>query len=259
MLVNKTPVNDEFYQNVLSMLGAHFKTAKLEKYENAILNTFFNEGLKKHQKGAKVGAHAMGRVQKYMIEKTRLRYGPYVNILRRKCEFLCNFNLIYKTEFGRLYQSSNIPDLFITTHALDRYNDRLPDFSKIDIAAMMDLEFKQKWGTRPTAYDNMERLLLGASEYGIPTNQADTLIINLLFGYLVLDVFEKFSVAKTFLLPNMDIPRCEWFIRTDGIKAVDASILEDSEPIEGPMTIRYVDGQWEACMDNFEFMMDKLE
>jgi hypothetical protein len=229
--------------HVIAMLGAHFKITQLEKYENAIINMLFNEGLKKHQKIQRIGEHLLKRVQKFMGEELRKRYGPYISVLRRKEKFLCNFSMVYKTEHGRLYQSSIFPDLFITSHCLERYEQRMPDLETFELTSGINAAFRKRWGADPTAYDSLDNILNAVTEYGVPVDQGDTLILNLTFGLLVLDVFEHFSVAKTFLSPNMG-PKCDWFAREEDITALDASILEKSVPIKYPLSFQIVDGKW---------------
>lgn len=230
---------------VLVMLREQFSAAQLEKYDTAVMNMLFDDGVKKFRQGNKrVGDHVLRKVQKYMIEHLRSMYGPYLTVLRKKDRFFFNFSMVYKTQRGRLYQSTTYPDLFITSHALERYEERMPDLETLDLASGINTLFRNKWGTSPTAYDSLDDILRGINEYGVPVDQGDTLILNLTFGFLVLDVFEKFSVAKTFLLPGMNVPKCEWFERQSPITVLDATVLEDSVPIDQPFLFVFQDGMW---------------
>jgi hypothetical protein len=242
--ITKAPEVDS--GSTLTMLGAHFNVARLEKYEDAIVKGFFYEGMKKYQRQQRVGEHLRSKVQKYMGEQLRKRWGPYISVLRRKDKFFCNFCMVYKTELGRLYQSSIFPDLFITSHALERYEERMPDLETFELTSGINRAFKKQWGTSPTAYDSLDSILSTVTEYGVPEEQGDTLILNLTFGFLILDVFENFSVAKTFLAPDMSIPFCEWFMREEDPKSLDSSILEKSFRIDKPLSFRCHDGKWES-------------
>ena len=234
---------------VLALLREQFSAAHLEKYDTAIMKLLFDQGIEKYRQGnKKVGEHVLRRVQKYMAEHLRSMYGSYITVLRKKDKFFCNFSMVYKTEMGRLYQSTTYPDLFITSHALERYEERMPDLETLDLTSGVNSRFRKNWGTSPTAFDSLDLVLRGITEYGVPLDRGDTLILNLTFGFLVLDVFEKFSVAKTFLLPGMSLPRCEWFERKEPIEVLDATVLENSIPIGQPLMFRFQDGVWKVSM-----------
>jgi hypothetical protein len=230
-------------QEVLALLRGHFPASSLEKYDSAIIKGLFNDGMKRYQHTQRVGKRLLKRVQDYMVREMQKRYGPYVNVLRKKDRFMCNFVMVYKTDHGRLYQSAVINDLFITAHALDRFSERIPNLDDFELTCDINPRFINQWGTKPTAYDTIETMISASTEYGVPVHQGDLLVLNLYFGFLVLEVFEHFSLGKTFLLPDMDIPKCEWFSKAQKIRSVDVTLLEDSEPIKEPITIMVKDGK----------------
>jgi hypothetical protein len=200
---------DQFQKDTLESLNENFRAAAIEKYDEAITNLLMTEGLKKYGRGkAHISDHQYDRIQKHMIRRMRGMYGPNINVFRRKDRFLFNHQFCYKTEQGRLYNAIGIMNLFVTSHAIDRFEERTAALEKTTWMVRQKMHYREKWNTTPTVWDLMEDCLMRVYQFARIEN---TVFLNLTFGVLAVDILTKnyVCIGKTFLTPSM-APKSGW-------------------------------------------------
>lgn len=149
------------------------------------------------------------RIQDEITRQLKIRYGKHISVMDidKHFNFKTNFEYIYKTERGRLYghpPDSYLGHLFYTTHALDRFEERIPpknykDFTKV---------WTKLRGTPPSAADILSFHVSVTEIYG---RYEDSLYLYIPFGALVIDeLHPSVHVVKTFLAKEMlgEVP--EW-------------------------------------------------
>lgn len=201
-------LDEEFKKGCLKILNESFRTASLEEYDQAMLGVVLKEGLQKYGRGKeRISLHQYARIQRHMVHRLQLRYGPYINVFRRKDRFNCNLQDCYKTDMGRLYNSRGIKNLFVTTHAIERFEERTEIFKDSTFMVRTRLEYQRMFGTQPTAWDLMEDRLHKVYQYA---KFDDSLYLNLSVGVLAVDRLPNMvCVGKTFLTPEM-APKHGW-------------------------------------------------
>lgn len=229
--------NHQAWQNfVLEELNKEFKTASVEKYEDATVSFLFQESLRIYHKNHKsISDRELGRIQKYMTNKMKAKYGPYVNILRKKDWFGFNFNNIFKTDFGRIY-STSIDNLFITTHAIERFEERLGPFNNIPSFIPKIIDFQKIYHTIPTSYDLLSILISKGYEFGFPKNEKRNFYLNIGYGILVINIYQSFCLGITFLTPDMEIPASDWIL-TGPVKLIGEE-TEHEIPVDSPSFVK---------------------
>lgn len=230
----KKDAPEEMQELVLEALNKHFKATTVEKYEEATVGFLFHEGVRKFSRGnKKVSSRENHRIQKYMIGYMRAHYGPHVNVLQRKGRFLFNLTRVYKTDFGRLYSIDRIINLFVTSHALDRFEERTNGIGKDFEIESFKRRFKQKWNTEPTTYDLVDSLMDKVTQFGLSYNE-DSVLINIGYGLFIAEIYVPFCVATTYLTPDMAYPKSDWF-ENKNMDMIDPKTLEEADPIDGPV------------------------
>jgi len=146
-----------FFQNKLEALNKCFRTTIIDEYPDALFNGQLSKALKRHVRGnGKASLHQWARVQEDIKRGLQTRYGPYINVLRKKDTLFCNLELAFKTPRGRLYLSRSSLDLFVTTHAIERYAERETWIKDPSTIIGFKEAFKNRFGTSPTAWDMLD-------------------------------------------------------------------------------------------------------
>lgn len=199
---------------VLESLNKHFKTFAAEKYPTAVLEFYFTEGIKKfvgEKPFRSIGKRKRKKVVEYVLKKLRAHYGKYINILSfdKKGRYVTNFDYVFKTEYGRLYgydPYTNMSLTFLTTHSLERFEERVPEDNYRDFITI----FKQYFGVEPTAADVLKYLMLVAVEMGITK---DCFYVNFVHGVAVIEPLPNgIFIVKTVLTPEMVNRKIDWFV-----------------------------------------------
>ena len=218
----------ELHESILLELNKHFKASSVEKYEDASINATLAKAVSKHIKGnGRISEHQWSRVQVDVNKRMKALYGPYVNVLRKKDKFWFNLSVAFKTDLGRLYQSRKVLNLFVTTHAIERFAER----EELDDPWMIGskIEFKRMYGTAPTTWDLMDAAL-GCSIFY--TRRGNTYYLYLGIGALVVEsLSETVCVGKTYLAEKM-LPVGGWRYVPGGILMVGDFLSNVSESTE---------------------------
>lgn len=220
---------DEFKKLILEDLNKHFSASSLEKYDDATVSWLFKEGAKKYCGNGRISERQKNRIQKYMIKWLRSHYGRYMNVMRRKDRYFFNFSQAFKTKMGRLYNIRYPANILITSHALDRFEERVNiDEYKSDWRSA----FKKRYHTEPTILDFADYLMSFVEEYAVPFSES-SIYFNVGLGIFVADWYNTFGLIKTFLLPGMKIPEAQWYY-SSYLDFIDEESIEDSDEINGP-------------------------
>jgi len=148
---------------------------------------------------------------------TRLRncYGKYLNLTNFKAKdpydikFKTNFELVFKTDFGLLYGCSQVgmwKTIFFTNHSYERFDERCRE----DIRNFLTEMCRDVIKTEPTTADIINLTVMssvGNREYA---NKNKFYYLNIGAGFLVLEDYQDFFLAKTFLSPEMAPEDLEW-------------------------------------------------
>lgn len=232
--VIKRNTPEELQKLILEELNRHFKVTAVEKYEDATIRFLFQEGMKKYSRGhGRVSAREHHRIQKYMIDWMRSHYGPYVNVLQRKGKYLFNLTRVYKTEYGRLYGIDKIANLFVTSHALERFEEREKVIEEDFEIMSYKRSFKTKWNTMPTTYDIVDHLMDQVTQFGFPYKD-DSILVNIGYGLFVVEVYMPFCVATTYLTSDMKYAESDWF-ENENVDLLDPVVFKAAKPIEIPV------------------------
>lgn len=225
--------DDEYQKKVLEILNKAFRAAALEKYDSCMLNMVLQEGIKKYGLGRDLlSAHQYSRIQKHMNQRLKSMYGSYVNVLQHKGRFLCNLNMAYKTDQGRIYNTMSTMNLFVTTHALERFEERTREVCEFPDMIRASLEFKNKWGVKPTPFDIMDGFLGVSHEFIF---MGSSCYINIGLGVLVADEYDGLVyIGKTFLAPSM-APKGRWRSLPLPIEIICREMIDLSREIGDPV------------------------
>lgn len=211
--MNPEPVIYEDNKDILKDLNKHFKTAVLERYPQAMLDhyikTAIDKEFKNKPKTSKISDSTRKRLINHLLKELKTHYGEWANIYNFDRKFRCysNFELIYKTEFGRLYGSypgTYQDHLFYTAHCFEQFRERYNE----EYFKFFKLAFQRVKLTDPNPADYLRTMAIVATEYCETTQ---FIYVNVWFGVLVVEkITEKVLVAKTFLTPEMDYPKENW-------------------------------------------------
>jgi len=215
--INETGIEHfETVEEIIEALNGHFKTVSAEKHPQAMINFIMRKAadktLKNYNKKNKVSVSTENRLRNNIIQELRKFYGEWANIYGfsiKAATYRTNFDLIFKTEFGRLYGASpgTIHDhIFFTSHCFEQHKLRGDCFKQFPLLV---LAYKRIMKTDPTSADLLRFITINSCEFCFERN---FIYVNVLRGILV---FEKLSqgvlIAKTYLLPDMDFPKKGWF------------------------------------------------
>jgi hypothetical protein len=232
----KGRADKEYQEDVLRVLNETFQAASLEKYDEAVLSLVMQEGMAKYGRGkTRIGQHQSARIQKHMIKRLRSMYGPFVTVLFNKKKYFCNLNMVYKTPQGRLFNSEHILNLFITSHALERFEERSKEWDDVPSVVRFKLDYRKMYGTGPTAFDYLDFLLAHCRKFLVVGGTSWYLYTGL--GCLVVELYgDIVYVGKTFLEPHM-VPKGQWFGREEPLVILEPALLESCTPIKEPFFI----------------------
>lgn len=200
---------DQFREKILALLNENFKACHAEKNPRATLMFLINENIKKiHGDSAKkrISFNTQKKVHKRVLKELKKRYGPWVTvrILNLKhWEWDTNIGNIYSTDQGRLFGTYLYPDLFFSTHCIERWIER----SSMKFYNNFSRAFKSRYNTYPSAIDILIFLIQVPVQVGVSQNNR---YVNVNNGIIVLEVKEGIMVAKTFLSHNM-APKARWY------------------------------------------------
>jgi hypothetical protein len=214
----------------LELLNKYFRTTTFEKHPKAmmglLLDEVFDKVMGKNFAKQRISKRKMARFQEELKLALQSRYGKFMNICLHKSsrphaiKFDTNFHHAYKTEFGILYGAPTRFDCgrtFFTSHCFQRFEERCdPELHK-HIAKI----FSEKSKYVPTAADLVMFL---TSVHDMEYAKKDKFyFLNIGVGFLVLEDYNDFFVAKTFMTAEMLDPSLEWYTPT-----LDPSISHDT-------------------------------
>jgi hypothetical protein len=203
----------------LELLNKHFRTTTFEKHPKAMMNILFDEAfikvLGKNFAKQKISKKKRARMQEELQYALQNRYGRFMNICLHKAtgkpdalKFDTNFHHAYKTEFGTLYGAQSrflCGRMFFTFHCFERFEERCPE----NIYKALSTIFYEKLRYHPTAADLVMFLTsIVSMEHAKKTK---FYFLNVGVGFLVLEDFNEFFVAKTFMTSEMLDPTLEWY------------------------------------------------
>jgi hypothetical protein len=168
--------------------------------------------LGKDFKKYKVGFKKQIRVHELALQQLRMRYGQLVNIKiinLKKWHWATNLNYIFKTDKGRLYGTFLYDDFFITSHCLERWEERMNH----DHYKYFRQFFKKRFYTDPTNLDTLMFTIELAHQVGIKKSEPNFRYININQGCIVLEILGGICIAKTFLSTEMvqDDRYIQWY------------------------------------------------
>jgi hypothetical protein len=211
MLTNFKPYQDS--DEVIADLNKHFKTIALEKYPQAVLNYSLEEAFHKEFKNRtpeKISDNSRKRIIYYVLKELQSHYGEWVNLYNfdRKFRGHTNFEMIYKTEFGRLYGNrpgTFLDHLFYTAHSFEKFKERY----STENFKYLRMAFQKLFFTDPNSADYLRVLTLNSYDF-CETEQF--IYVNVHYGILVVEkINDTVLVVKTYLCPEMDYPKTNWF------------------------------------------------
>jgi hypothetical protein len=205
---------------VLAMLNKYFRTTTFEKHPKAMLTIIFDQAmdkiLGKDYAKQRISKRKQLKLYEAIIHRLRNCYGKYINLTNFKCKdpneikFLTNFDMVYKTEFGLLYAYTKEgiwSTIFFTEHCLERFDERC----RQDIREVLDWKVCKFIKAQPTAADVIMTLTtVGKGDYEYGFNEP-YYYLNIGPGFLVLEDYQDFFVAKTFLSPKMVDSKTFWY------------------------------------------------
>jgi hypothetical protein len=199
-------------EEVIADLNKHFKTVALERYPRAMLNICLEKAFLKEFKNkdvSKISDNARKRLMEYILTELHTYYGEWVNLYNfdRKLRAYTNFEVTYKTEFGRLYGSmpgTYLDHLFYTAHCFEQFKERYNE----ENFRYLRISFQKTLFTNPNPADYL-RILTMNSFYFCETDKF--IYLDLIYGVLVVEkITNNLFIAKTYLTPEMDYPREGW-------------------------------------------------
>ena len=206
-------------QMYLDLLNLHFKAVTAEEYPDAIMNLIFREAYEKvlgqFYRKNRVSRRKAKKIKEYILTKLRRKYGRWINLTNFKIKdvdrviFKTNFNRVYDIKGqGKLYGSPSeqlCGNIFYTTHCLERFEERIPEFLYEPVTETLKRSFKAD----PTSADIIVGLVMTSNlEYGV---WKEFKYLNLNVGALVLEDLGDVFIAKTFLTPDMLYEDMRWY------------------------------------------------
>lgn len=232
-------------KEILVLLNKYFKTAVVEKYPDAMIQIFMDRAWDAvcgpdYKKG-KVSERDRARIKDRALKELRASYGKWISIVNfdKKFKFYTNFNLVYKTDLGRLYANppnSGFGHLFFTSHSLEQFDERVP----IDKLKDYQLVYRKHFGTDPTAADIILFFVMFSFQFGV---RSRFVFLNVNYGILVMEkLSDECFIIKTFLSPDMVDDNVKWYALKDEYCSVHTKlkdVLQDvskvADPIDKPI------------------------
>jgi hypothetical protein len=203
---------EEYLEAIKSLLNANFKATEVERYPLATLEFWISEYIDKFHDDRKkrISLKTQKKVHSAVVKKLRKMYGPWVTVRIRnpkKWGWDTNLGQVYKTENGRIYGTPLYDDLFITSHAIERWEER----SSLDHWRHFDRAHMQKYHIAPSGLDRILFLFETAIQIGISNQVPLYRYLSVNGGVFVIEIFEGIMVVKTFLKYDMSIPPMIWY------------------------------------------------
>lgn len=193
-------------ETLLKLLNENFKAVCLDKHINVTMKFLVREAtekvLGKDFKKAKVGVKKQLRIQEIALQQLRARYGNLINIKiinLKRWHWATNLNYVFKTDKGRLYGTFLYDDFFITSHCLDRWEERMNK----DHYKYFKQFFKKRFYTDPTNLDTLMFTIELTHQVGIKMSEPNFRYLNINQGCIVLEILGGICIAKTFLSTEM--------------------------------------------------------
>lgn len=230
MKTKKKEEQEAKLDSIRILLNSNFKAIEVERYPNATLGFMINEYLDKYHgdRQKRISLNTQKKVHKAVYERLRKMYGPWVTVRiknAKKWVWDTNLGQVYKTENGRIYGTSIYDDLFITSHALERWEERVD----IKLWAHFDREHLRRFNIKPSALDRVMFLFETAIQIGIYNEDPHTRYLNVNGGIFVIQILKGIMIVKTFLKYDMFMPPLIWYGIESGTWLTDISSIIDPD------------------------------
>ena len=221
-------------ETVLKLLNENFKAVCLEKHMDATMHFFVREScekvLGKDFKKNKIGIKKQFKIHDHALQQMRSRYGSLVNIKilnLKRWAWATNLNFVFKTEKGRLYGSHLYEDFFITSHCIERWEERMNH----DHYKYYRQFFTKRYHTKPTNFDTLLFTLSLTHQIGLKREEPDFRYLNINQGCIVVEILGGICVAKTFLSTEMveNDDLIVWYDSTGGMLKEISDCLAPTE------------------------------
>jgi len=209
------------YKELLDKLNRVYPSEPFERYSDLVINSLLNKSVDMVL-GESYNKRRISKRKSVLIEddfRSRVQgiFGKWANIHNfkihdRDIKFKTNVSGIYRNNRGRLYSLFKPSDLYITSHCLDRFEERLDTdryngyFTKVWDRCRLSLR------ADPTSLDILRESVIDSDrEYSIDC-KGGIIYYKTGFGILVIQSIEDIYVALTFLLYEMveDRDRLQW-------------------------------------------------
>ena len=206
---------------VLKMLNRHFKTTSFEKHPQVMLSLYFeracNTVLGKDYAKKRISKRAQEKIYKFVLTKLQNCYGTYINVTNFRAKdplaikFGTNFELVFKNEKGLIYGCSKSglwSTVFFTTHCFERFEERC----RSDVRSIIESGARIFLKAEPTVADLLYVATLsslGNHEY---SKKGSYYYMNIGAGFLILEDFNEFLLAKTFMTSDMVPKDLNWYM-----------------------------------------------
>jgi len=221
----------------LEILNKYFRTSRVEAHSRAIIALIYGDCVKKilgtNYKKERISLKKSKKIHKMMVSEFRRRYGPYVNVLcgsLKKQIWYTNFELIYKTQLGRLFSCGFINNVYLTSHCIDRWEERTENAYKENFEKKHIKDF----GIAPTSLDTMNYFLYLGTQYGVQDENSNIRYLNMYLGVIVFEVYgeDELFVAKTFLSYDMVRTDVSWYNLKSALQDMSQILYPDITPLQ---------------------------
>jgi hypothetical protein len=221
-------------ETVLKLLNENFKAVCLEKHMYATMKFMVREAsekvLGKDFNKYKVGVKKQLKIHDETLKQLRMRYGPLVNIKimsLKKWGWATNLNYIFKTDRGRLYGTFLYEDFFITSHCIERWEERMNH----DHYKYFRQFFKKCFYTDATNLDTLLFSIELTHQIGLKMEEPNFRYLSINQGCIVLEILNGICVAKTFLTTDMvqNEKFIVWYANSDNVLKEISDCMAPSE------------------------------
>lgn len=209
---NDSDTQDMFREKILMLLNENFKTVEVEKHPRATLNFLISEHVKRihgENLDKRISQSTQKKVHKKVLKELKKRYGDMLTVRIRNLkhwEWDTNLGNVYSTNQGRLFGTYFYPDLFMTSHCIERWKER----SFFSYYRFFSKAFKKRYYADPSPIDILLFLIQFSVQVGVAFGNPDFRYLNVNGGLIVLQIMDGIMVTKTFLTHNM-APKARWY------------------------------------------------
>lgn len=219
---------ERYLEAVKLLLNDNFKACEVERHPTATLEFWISEYIAKYHRDSKkkIGVKTQKRVHRAVVEKLRKMYGPWVTVRihePKRWRWDTNLGQVYKTDRGRIYGTPAYDDLFITSHAIERWEQR----AKQELWVYFNNAHTRRFHITPSALDRIIFLIESALQVGISYETPTYRYLNVNGGVFVIEILEGIMVVKTFLNYHMSMPSLSWYNLDDGKRLEDMTKIID--------------------------------